>query len=128
MLAKLDTPLGRSFQLLEFAISIVLSVYRVAYSPQSYNVYNYFPNKRAIFCSGRIRVSVHTVGTAQWNLKKPTCTTNRFFEDVPRNVPTLWMARSWVYSNNDLLHLLTHHKLEALEHCHDFVKCGTGKT
>jgi hypothetical protein len=56
------------------------------------------------------------------------CTTNRVFEDVPRNVPTLWMARSWVYSNNDLLHLLTHHKLEALEDGYYLVKCGTGKT
>jgi hypothetical protein len=51
MLEKFDIPFGRRFQLPVFAISIVLSVFKVAYSPQSYNVYNYFPNKRRFFLS-----------------------------------------------------------------------------
>jgi hypothetical protein len=49
MLEKFDIPFGRRFQLPGFAISIVLSVFKIAYSPQSYNVYNYFPNKRRFF-------------------------------------------------------------------------------
>jgi hypothetical protein len=41
------------------------------------------------------------VGHAAWFMSRGCfchsgCATNRIFEDVPRNVPTLWVALSWM--------------------------------